>query len=152
MHFILLGVGFILGVIGLYRFFMNASIKQISAAFMVAGFVVICIALFYLAVTGRLPAAIGLVAALWPLALSWYHNKHKQKEEHKQQAQQPSQENLSQMSHKEALEVLNLKETPGNEEIKQAHKKLMKKVHPDQEGSAWMAQKLNQARDVLLKK
>ena len=31
-------------------------------------------------------------------------------------------------------------------------KRLMKKVHPDTQGSEWMASKLNDAKDYLLKK
>ncbi len=151
MHFIILGIGFLIGVIGLYRFFLNASIKQISAMFMVAGFVVLCVALFYLAVTGRLPAAVGLLAALWPIALSWYHNKNKHKEE-TAQTPPPNEAALAEMTKTEALDVLGLSGTPPEDEIRSAHKRLMKKVHPDQEGSAWMAKKLNQARDVLLDK
>ncbi|MEC7029920.1 MAG: DnaJ domain-containing protein [Pseudomonadota bacterium] len=56
------------------------------------------------------------------------------------------------MTKTEALDVLGLSGTPPEDEIRSAHKRLMKKVHPDQEGSAWMAKKLNQARDVLLDK
>lgn len=150
MHFILLGIGFLIGVIGLYRFFINASIKQISAMFMVAGFIVLCAALFFLAITGRLPAAIGLIAALWPLALSWYHNKNKQQDSSSEAP--PQEPPIADMSKTEALDVLGLTGEPSADDIKNAHKRLMKKVHPDQEGSAWMAKKLNQARDLLLDK
>ncbi|WP_369405914.1 hypothetical protein [Sneathiella glossodoripedis] len=34
--------------------------------------------------------------------------------------------------------------------MKAAHKKLMKKFHPDHGGSAYMAAKINQARDILI--
>lgn len=55
------------------------------------------------------------------------------------------------MTRKDALDILGLKEDASAEDIKAAYKKLMKKVHPDQEGSEWMAAKLNQAKDLLLK-
>ena len=57
----------------------------------------------------------------------------------------------SAMSKAEAYEVLGLSPAASLEEIKSAHKNLMKKFHPDHDGSAYMAAKLNQARDILTK-
>lgn len=54
------------------------------------------------------------------------------------------------MSEKEALEVLGLE--PGADEaaIRAAHKRLIGLVHPDHSGSSYLAEKVHQARDVLL--
>ena len=54
------------------------------------------------------------------------------------------------MSRDEALSILGLDGTAGAEAIKEAHRRLMAKVHPDHGGSTWLAAKLNQARDLLL--
>ncbi|KJV69224.1 dnaJ domain protein [Candidatus Neoehrlichia lotoris str. RAC413] len=54
------------------------------------------------------------------------------------------------MSVNEALEILGLHSKTSNEQINIAYHKLMKSVHPDKGGSAYFAQKLNQARDTLL--
>lgn len=152
MHFLLLGIGIIFGIYGLYRFFMNASVKQIAALFMVGGFAIICIALFYLAVTGRLPAALGLLAALWPLALSFWHKRKNKHKAYKTSGPGDTPSGNSSMTRSEALSLLGLDGNAGAEEIRAAYKRLIKKVHPDQEGSAGLAAKLNEARDILLPK
>ncbi|MBL6458802.1 hypothetical protein JMJ55_26070 [Belnapia sp. T6] len=54
------------------------------------------------------------------------------------------------MSRAEALAVLGLDESAGPEEIRNAHRRLMRNVHPDHGGSDWLAARINQARDVLL--
>lgn len=54
------------------------------------------------------------------------------------------------LSRREALEILGLGSTADREQIVAAYHRLMKHSHPDRGGSAYFAQKLNQARDKLL--
>ncbi|GLQ07708.1 DnaJ domain-containing protein [Sneathiella chinensis] len=58
--------------------------------------------------------------------------------------------NGSEMSRTEALEILELKSGASQSDIRAAHRRLMKKFHPDRGGSAYMAAKINQAKDVLI--
>lgn len=54
------------------------------------------------------------------------------------------------MSRDEAWQILGLKPGASANEIKDAHRRLMRAVHPDQGGSTWLAARINQARDLLL--
>jgi hypothetical protein len=56
----------------------------------------------------------------------------------------------SAMTVEEALAVLGLKEGATKQDIKHAHRSLMKDFHPDRGGSDYLAAKINQAKDVLL--
>ena len=54
------------------------------------------------------------------------------------------------MSRDEALAVLGLKADANSDDVKSAHKRLMKEFHPDKGGSDYLAAKINAAKDVLL--
>jgi hypothetical protein len=54
------------------------------------------------------------------------------------------------MTREEAYAVLGLKSGASIEDVKAAHKRLMKDFHPDRGGSDYLASKINAAKDVLL--
>lgn len=150
MHYLLLGLGLAVGIYALYRFFLSASTRQIKGLFLTSVFIVLVGALFFMAVTGRLAAAIGLAVALLPIIREYWRLKQNKQGDEGNGTSGPPPHN-SGMTRQEALELLDLDETASREDILQAYKTLVKKVHPDTKGSQGLTRKLNEARDVLLK-
>ena len=57
---------------------------------------------------------------------------------------------MAPFSKNEAYDLLGLKPGASEDDIKAAHKRLMKDFHPDKGGTDYLAAKINQAKDVLL--
>ncbi len=85
-----------------------------------------------------------------PLLEAWLDRTHPDWREAAQQGRRRPAD--GKLTREEAFEVLGLQEGASEEEIRAAHRRLMRAVHPDQGGSAWLAARLNAARDLLLGK
>lgn len=100
-------------------------------------------------------------AKLWPLAFmvllgaggvmaieSW-RASHKEFDEPEAKPAAPP---ARLMSEEEALSVLGLRPGADAETIRAAHRKLISQLHPDRGGTDYLAAKINEARDYLLKR
>ncbi|MBC37193.1 MAG: hypothetical protein CMM97_05105 [Rickettsiales bacterium] len=148
-------IGLVIFILLIYvlKAFARANPKKILKFLKIIGIILLTILVFYLAGTGKFLAALGGITGIISLLVKWgilwkqlnaLFNFKKSSEHGK--------EKLAEMSRREALEVLGLQESCSKDDVRFAHKKLIKGIHPDQGGSDWLAAKINHAKDILLGK
>lgn len=88
--------------------------------------------------------------ALLESFLDRYHPDWQQRYDHNSSQKSNTTSGFDSMTRNEAFEILGLEPGASPEEIHQAWRRLVKAVHPDSGGSAFLTAKINAARDLLL--
>jgi hypothetical protein len=119
--------------------FLNTAPATLARTvrWLVAALVAVAIAIFVYA--GREGLAVALLPALLTALLRWQPFGRRRPDA-----------SSTCMTRAEALKILDLAEGATEEEVREAHRRLMVKIHPDRGGSTFLAAKINEARDVLL--
>ncbi|SCX86630.1 DnaJ domain-containing protein [Microvirga guangxiensis] len=92
------------------------------------------------------PDGLRLLEAYLDRRFPEWREEMRNEEQSRTEAQSPS----GIMTIDEAYRILNLEPGASTDEIRQAHRTLMKKLHPDQGGSTYLAARVNQAKDILM--
>lgn len=149
MPYLILIIGALIGIYALMKFFQSATPDQVVSLMQAIFAILLLGGCLFLALTGRIGPAVAIAGALIPMFAHFAFKKRKKNENLSGAYAQKQFSGIS--SRKEALEILGLEEDASDEDVQSAYKALMKKVHPDQGGSDYLAQKLTAARDFLLK-
>ena len=167
MAYLILGLFLAVALLLLLQWWANAETKAAKKAFLVAIGVFLAIISVALIAAGKaflavFPIGLSLWRILGPTAASFFGRKAKKAFDNRHNANQ-SHGNENQRSHMgrnqsasmtrdEAREVLGVSKEASEEEILKAYRRLIASAQPDKGGSDWMAAKINQAKDTLLKK
>lgn len=109
-------------------------------------------ALLILVLTGRIPWLFALFSAAVPwinraLTVKLMWNRFSQSR-HTNNGSRSS--TATKMSREEAYKILDLPLDASQQDIIEAHRRLIQKIHPDRGGSDFLTAQINQAKDILL--
>ena len=148
------------------RWFLKTPPSVLARNFRYLGLAAIIAILLFLVATGRLNSifalfgvALAFLARLLPVLLRyvphlqrlWFTYKANKQGTSSHSGKANSRGRRSRMGVEEAYEVLGLSQGASKQEIIMAHRRLMQKLHPDRGGSDYLASRINQAKDTLLK-
>lgn len=154
LAFLALGLLILIVLILASKWYVKAKPQDIIWTLKWTSLIVVIMFVAWLALSGRLIVA----AAALPAVMVWltrmftgyrYARMFKNMMGGRTSSPPPSATSSS-MTRAEALKVLGLQDGAAEAEIKTAHRRLMSHLHPDVGGSDYLAQQINQAKDVLL--
>ncbi len=156
---LLLAIGGLLALWWAVRWWSKAPPDRAKKALIGGTLAALVIGGIALVVTGKLAGLFAIIAGLSPW-ISRAMRLHQMWQEIRRMTGQnpaateapgrPSPPADTVMTSAQAYEVLGLSPGATQDDIREAHRRLMRAAHPDAGGSTWIAARLNQARDILL--
>ena len=150
MGALIAGLAVLILLLILAQGFVAADVKSLARALRIAAGVLLSLLAAGLALTGRILFA--LIAG--SIAFALFSGGPMPWERLRARAQAGAGGSApragGKMSRTEALSVLGLTEGATPDQIRAAHRRLIKQAHPDKGGSSYLAAKINEAKDVLL--
>jgi DnaJ family protein C protein 19 len=151
----LLGIGVLAAALMLLKWYVGADVMNIKRLLAWIGIGALAVAVIFLALTGRMGAALAALAGLMVWASRILNLIHMGRQFGgvfgKRQRGENTAPGSSTMTEDEAYRVLGLAPGANEDEIKAAHRRLIEQIHPDHGGSDYLAAKVNLAKDFLLK-
>ena len=149
---VLVGLAALIAALMMLRWYATAHVKTIKKGLAWIGIGLLALVVIFLAVTGRMGAALAALAGLMVWAgriLNIVQMGRQFGGAFGRKGAQAS--TASSMTAEEAYRVLGLSPGASEDEIKAAHRRLIEQIHPDCGGSDYLAAKVNLAKDFLLK-
>ena len=157
IHFFVLGLLIMAGLLLVGQWFSRENPRKIIKILKFSLFGVVGAAILFFILTGKFAWAFFAIPAMIPWFLraraahSAYRSFFKSSSDYKGK----SSENFAsrnQLSRAQALEILGLNEDANEQQIRDAHRRLISGIHPDHGGSTYLAVQINQAKETLLGK
>jgi len=149
----------LLGALYLVRWFLTTPAETVATTIRKSLWLLLGLGLIFLAVTGKLNIIFAFIGSAIPLIARYLPHilrllgvaKAIKSNGTGQQNHSPAYSTLA-MNEQRALSILGLQKGASKNDIIEAHKRLMQKMHPDKGGSEELAAQINHAKDTLLKK
>ena len=146
MGALLLGLIALIACIFLFRVFVAADPGKLLAVARYVGIALLLLLIVFFSITERWLPAVFLGGIAWSL-----YTEGRLLPKNWSRAGIPRERrSTSTMSREEALKVLGLGAGASEDDIREAHRRLILQNHPDRGGSDYLASKTNEAKDVLL--
>ena len=140
----------------LARGYTGASPRSLARGLRLSGGVLLALLTIALVITGRVGFAFLTASGAWFLLFGsvppWQRTYGAGPGPGQGRGGSSGPPRASAMSRAEALTVLGLQEGASEEEVRAAHRRLILQTHPDKGGTNYLAAKINEAKDVLLRR